>query len=202
MSDNERKGEYKRGEKSPHGQCKMFIPLPTSALFIQNIAGNWFKLSNWIVPIAIQLLIQADGREYYRVWCQLRGTGTTGAVLYALLDNGAGAKQWHRQARKALSLTADCLHQTLSYLLFSLLLRSSSLSLSLLYTSLVAGVIKRMQSEIKWRQHWRHSTQIKSYVLRHSLLLLTLLSQTQKHTHKQRQQPTVDMPGWPKSFAL
>lgn len=105
----------------------------------------------------------------YGVGYQLRGTGV---VLYALLDNGAGAKQWRRQARKALSLTTDCLHQTLSYLLLSLLLRSSSLSLSLLYTSLVAGVIKRMQSEIKWRQHWRHSTQIKSYVLRHSPLSL------------------------------
>lgn len=117
----------------------------------------------------------------YGVGYQLKGTGV---VLYALLDNGAGAKQWHRQARKALSLTTDCLHQTLSYLLFSLLLRSSSFSLSLLYTSLVAGVIKRMQSEIKWRQHWRHSTQIKSYALRHSPLSLPpSLSHTHTRSH-------------------
>lgn len=40
MSDKERGRGKERGETVPHGQCKMFIPLPTSALFIQNIAGN------------------------------------------------------------------------------------------------------------------------------------------------------------------
>lgn len=70
------------------------------------------------------------------------------------------------------------LSRSLSFPLF--LPHSSSCSL-LAFFAFAAGVIKRMQSEIKIRQHCRHSTQIKSYVF--CPCPLSTLPQTHTHTH-------------------
>lgn len=112
-------------------------------------------------------------------------------------DNGTD-----RRERRCLSLqTAFTRHSPafsfLSYLLFSLSSPSfspSSLMLPLL--RLLGSGCYKMHAERN-----QMTAALKTFHTNQELCF-TPLPPFLTHTHSQRQQPTVDMPGWPKSFAL
>lgn len=124
------------------------------------------------------------------------------------LDNGDAARDNAiRQARKALSRAADSLHLSLSQLapsvslpLFPFISPSQFLLQPARLFCLCSGCYKTHA------ERNQNTATLQTFHTNQELCFLPLPpfhtpSNTHTHAHRDRQ-PTVDMPGWPKSFAL